>query len=643
MVDVLVIADNRHASANRTFDCLLVGLYGLPLSGISGIIGHGLGDLGVPAVEHKALTGGSAAGESGSRGVLLQIGMDIVLKGFSVNAIGVGDGVELFPLSDVGRIFGHGFGNRGFPAEELVARAGGSALESGGGILVLCRISLIRECLAVHTVGVGHGVGVLFPNGVQIRPAVHGLASYVAVLTLTAPELEGVAGAGRGGSVRGGKGRTKERSGAVQPTFGLAVVILVVSPGFLALEVNDRDIVVDHALQIRPAVDGFLLQTGRGISGVALVDIKQAVVVPAVELVVPGVIVGNVDRGQVNDMTLRLAFERDVLISLRGVAVAINHKMDGNQFFFALDLECYGGVGGSSPCSVHIRHRKGLLGVIRQSVFYAIRFLIAIERINVYFSLDGDGAGISGGIIAGHFTDCERAGANFPRQIAMAGDTFNRYRCPSNFIGGRGGLVGLGGSCLLPHGSVGGISCYGCSDSRIPAGEDIALAGGGAVESGRCGAGQQITVSLVGKNLFILHAVGVGYGVFFLVLVRLSVSVGILFPHGSVGGISCYGCSDSRIPAGEDIAGAGGGAADKSGGCSVGVQVRVNIVCKNCPICAVFVGYGVQRTANNVKNNRVILLIHVEHFTNEYAVNRLRFWFVIGIPVGDTGSLIVFI
>ena len=150
-------------------------------------------------------------------------------------------------------------------------------------------------------------------------------------------------------------------------------------------------------------------------------------------------------------------------------------------------------------------------------------------------------------------------------------------------------------------------------------------------------------MSLVGKNLFILHAVGVGYGVFFLVLVWCAVSVGILFPHGGVGGISCYGCSDSRIPADEDVAGAGGSSTDKSGGCSVGVQVRVNIVCKNCPICAIFVGYGVQRTANNIKNNRVILLIHVEHFTNEYAVNRLRFWFVIGIPVSDTGSLIVFI
>ena len=399
VVDVLVIADNRHASANRVLNGLLIGLDGLPLSGVGDILGYGLSDLGVPAVEHKALTGGSAAGESGSLGVLLQIGMDIVLKGFSVHAVGVSNGVELFPLSDVGRIFGHGFSNRGFPAEELVARAGGSALESGGGILVLCRISLIRECLAVHTVGVGHGVGVLFPNGVQIRPAVHGLAGYVAVLTLTAPELEGVAGAGRGGSVRGGKGRTKGRSGAVQPTFGLAVVILEVSQGFLTLEVNDLVLVIDHALQIRPPVDGFLLQTGRGICGVALVDIKQAVVVPAVELVVPGVIVGNVDRGQVNDMPLRLAFERDVLISLRGVAVAINHKVDGEQLFFALDREGNGVI--DNPPTLYIFQRKGLGVVTGQGVLAEVGVVLRY----ILISSDDNVTGVAVGFVAGDIAD----------------------------------------------------------------------------------------------------------------------------------------------------------------------------------------------------------------------------------------------
>ena len=397
--DVLVIADNRHASADRTFDCLLVGLYGLPLSGISGIIGHGLGDLGGPAVEYKALTGGSAAGESGSRGVLLQIGMDIILKDFFVRAVGVSNGVELLPLSDVGRVFGHGFSNRGFPAEELVARAGGSAIKSGGSVLKGDVVNLIRECLTVHTVGVGHGVGVLFPNGVQIRPAVHGLAGYVAVLTLTAPELEGVAGAGRGGSVRGGKGRTKERSCAVQPTFGLAVVILEVSQGFLTLEVNDLVLVIDHALQIRPPVDGFLLQAGRGICGVRLVVIPRAVVVPAVELVVPGVIVGNVDRGQVNDMTLRLAFERDVLISLRGVAVAINHKMDGEQLFFALDREGNGGI--DSPLTLYVLQRKSLGVVTGQGVLA----IVHVVPRHIFVSSDGNVAGVAVSFVAGNIAD----------------------------------------------------------------------------------------------------------------------------------------------------------------------------------------------------------------------------------------------
>ena len=87
--------------------------------------------------------------------------MDIVLKGFSANAIGVGDGVELFPLSDVGRIFGHGFSNRGFPAEELVARASGSAVESGRcGAGQQIAVNLIGKNLFIlHAVGVGHGVG----------------------------------------------------------------------------------------------------------------------------------------------------------------------------------------------------------------------------------------------------------------------------------------------------------------------------------------------------------------------------------------------------------------------------------------------------------------------------------------------------
>ena len=76
-------------------------------------------------------------------------------------------------------------------------------------------------------------------------------------------------------------------------------------------------------------------------------------------------------------------------------------------------------------------------------------------------------------------------------------------------------LRGLGdlGSCLLPHGSVGGISCYVCSDSRFPSDEFIAGAGGGgAAERGSLLAGFPI-IDLILKDDLTIHTVGVGDGV----------------------------------------------------------------------------------------------------------------------------------
>ena len=177
------------------------------------------------------------------------------------------------------------------------------------------------------------------------------------------------------------------------------MVILEVSQGFLTLEVNDLVLVIDHALQIRPAVDGFLLQTGRGICGVRLVVIPRAVVVPAVELVVPGVIVGNVDRGQVNNMPLRLAFERDVLISLRGVAVAINHKMDGEQLFFALDREGNGGI--DNPPTLYVFQRKGLGVVTGQGVLAEVGVVLRY----ILISSDDNVAGVAVGFVAEGIAD----------------------------------------------------------------------------------------------------------------------------------------------------------------------------------------------------------------------------------------------
>ena len=177
------------------------------------------------------------------------------------------------------------------------------------------------------------------------------------------------------------------------------MVFLVSGKVLRTPEVNDRDIVIDHALKIRPPVDGFLLQAGRGICGVSLVDIKQAVVVPAVELVVPGVIVGNVDRGQVNDIILRLAFERDVLISLRGVAVAVNHKVDGDQLFFALDIERNGLI--DSPLALYILQRKGLGGVTGQGVLAKVGVIL----LYIFVSSDGNAAEVAVGLVAGNIAD----------------------------------------------------------------------------------------------------------------------------------------------------------------------------------------------------------------------------------------------
>ena len=80
---------------------------------------------------------------------------------------------------------------------------------------------------------------------------------------------------------------------------------------------DDLLIVIDHADDVRPAVDRDRIKTcGRGF-GVRLVLVPLAVVVPAVEVVFAGavcsVVVGNVERSQINDCTLRLLFERNCL------------------------------------------------------------------------------------------------------------------------------------------------------------------------------------------------------------------------------------------------------------------------------------------------------------------------------------------
>ena len=102
--------------------------------------------------------------------------------------------------------------------------------------------------------------------------------------------------------------------------------------------VNDRFdddllIVIDHADDIRPAVDRDRIKTGGRICGILQVVVPLTVVVPAVEVVfagaVCGVVVGNVERSQINDCTLRLRVKRNCLECLGHVAIAVDHELNG--------------------------------------------------------------------------------------------------------------------------------------------------------------------------------------------------------------------------------------------------------------------------------------------------------------------------
>ena len=76
------------------------------------------------------------------------------------------------------------------------------------------------------------------------------------------------------------------------------------------------------------------------------------------------------------------------------------------------------------------------------------------------------------------------------------------------------------------------------------------------------------------------------------------------FPDGGVGDIFCYGCSDSRFPSDEFIAGAGGGAAER-GSVLAGFLIVDLIVKDDLTIHTVGVGDGVLLFAANVEGNAI--------------------------------------
>ena len=153
---------------------------------------------------------------------------------------------------------------------------------------------------------------------------------------------------------------------------------------------DDLLIVIDHADDVRPAVDRDRIKTCGRVFGVRLVLVPLAVVVPAVEVVFAGavcsVVVGNVERSQINDCTLRLLFERNRLEFLGRVAVAVDHNVDGLQVELPLRCQRHGlGDRGSEIerfCCVLFEPAEELVAFLG-GCSRLVRGCIALDRLCV--------------------------------------------------------------------------------------------------------------------------------------------------------------------------------------------------------------------------------------------------------------------
>ena len=153
---------------------------------------------------------------------------------------------------------------------------------------------------------------------------------------------------------------------------------------------DDLLIVIDHADDIRPAVDRDRLKTCGRVFGVRLVVVPLAVVVPAVEVVfaavVRFVVVSNVERSQINDCTLRLLFERNRLEGLGHVAVAVDHNVDGLQVELPLrrqfGLLCDLGIKIERFCCVLFEPTEELVAFLG-GCSRLVRGCIALDRLCV--------------------------------------------------------------------------------------------------------------------------------------------------------------------------------------------------------------------------------------------------------------------
>ena len=124
----------------------------LPGGGIGDVFGYGLSKIGSPCFELPAGIFGKVALECRG-GFAGFYGIFFGFKGFAGNAVNIFYGkVFYFPLGSIGSIFVYFFSYFGFPAEEVISLAGGSAGEHRSGFAVANGISLVVKSFAGNAV-----------------------------------------------------------------------------------------------------------------------------------------------------------------------------------------------------------------------------------------------------------------------------------------------------------------------------------------------------------------------------------------------------------------------------------------------------------------------------------------------------------
>ena len=159
-------------------------------------------------------------------------------------------------------------------------------------------------------------------------------------------------------------------------------------------------IVIDHGDDVGPAIDGDAIQAVRGVSGILLVAVPGAIVIPTVKFILAGgigcVVVADIQLAQVDDSALGLFVKFHGLVGRLKVAIAVDH---------------------------HIDHLLGLpLGpqgdVLLNSIGEVILFIAQIPTVEGIAGLRGSGSRLGRGEAVFHFL----VGRNGRTAVRIKGD-----------------------------------------------------------------------------------------------------------------------------------------------------------------------------------------------------------------------------